>query len=281
MRTMIANMNTRHFKAGEVIFHEGEISHEAYFLISGTVEISIKSGEGSLVLGRLGAGEIFGEMGMITDRPRSATATALENTAVECIDEVEFERAILVQPERLHAYLATLFDRIRTTDLLLQMEWRKQQSPDKRLTPAAARRERAALHGALSSGQPLASGLKHRIRIKSADGSPVPVDVEVTAVPFRIGRAYADTNAALFARNNLSLADSQPYQVSRNHCEIDYGEQGLVVRDRGSRLGSVVNNEPIGAHADTLSVPLHEGENLVLLGTDESPFRLVVTVEKA
>lgn len=273
-------MNTRHYKAGEVIFQEGEISHEAFFVISGTIEISIKSSEGSLVLGRLGAGEIFGEMGMITDRPRSATARALENTVVESINEAEFEQAILARPDRMHAYLATLFDRIRTTDMLLQMEWRKQQANEPRLTPAAARRERTALHGGMGAARADASGLKHRIKIQSVEGNPSQLSIDVSKVPFRIGRAYADTNAALFARNDLSIPDSQPYHVSRNHCEIDYGEQGLLVRDRGSRLGSIVNNEVVGGPDDTLSVPLQEGENHLVLGSDESPFRFVVTVEK-
>lgn len=272
-------MNTRHYHAGEAIFHEGEISHEAFFLISGTVEISIKSGEGAVVLGRLGSGEIFGEMGMITDRPRSATATAIENTTVECIDEAEFEHAILARPERLHAYLGTLFDRIRTTDLLLQMEWQKSHAAGEHAAPAVARRERAALHG-LPPRRTAEPALQHRIRIRSADDTPVQLDLEVPSLPFRIGRAYADTNAALFARNELSIADSQPYQVSRNHCEIDLGEHGLVVRDRGSRVGTVVNNVSIGSHAEAFSAPLHDGENLLLLGNDESPFRFVITAEK-
>lgn len=273
-------MNQRHFKAGEVIFQEGEISHEAFFLVSGTVEISIKSGDGSVVLGRLGPGEIFGEMGMITDRPRSATARALDSTTVESINEAEFENAILAQPERMHAYLGTLFDRIRTTDLLLQMEWRKQQSTGPRLTPAAARREREALQGSLSSGRGGVSEIKHRIQLKSAEGNPSEVNLEITSLPFRIGRAFADTNVAFFARNDLALPDRQPFRVSRNHCEIDSGEQGLLIRDRGSRLGTVVNNESIGADANVLTAPLHEGENLLLLGADESPFRFIVTVEK-
>ena len=63
-------MNQRPFKAGEVIFQEGQIFLEAFFLVSGTVEISIKSGDGAVVLVRLRSVEIFGEMGMITDRPR-------------------------------------------------------------------------------------------------------------------------------------------------------------------------------------------------------------------
>lgn len=277
-------MNTKHFQAGEVIFQEGEISHEAFFIVSGMVEISIKSAEGALVLGRLGAGEIFGEMGMITDRPRSATAKALEETTVESINEAEFESDVLGRPDRLHAYLATLFDRIRTTDLLLQMEWQKHVAPTAGLMPAASRRERAAMLGAPSAGRAGAAGadgLKHKLRLKSVDGGRHAIDVEITKLPFRIGRAFADSGVALFARNDLSIADHQPFHVSRNHCEIDLGEQGLVVRDRGSTLGCIVNNTAIGAHADALSCPLHEGENLLLLGADESPHRFVLTVVKA
>jgi CRP/FNR family transcriptional regulator, cyclic AMP receptor protein len=261
-------MNTKHFKPDEIIFREGEISHEAFFLVSGTVEISIESSGGPLVLGRLGAGEIFGEMGMITDRPRSATARALEAAVVESIGEAEFEQAILSRPDRLHTYLGTLFDRIRATDTLLQRELRKQQQvADRGLPPVAARRERAAL--------------KHRVRISSTEGNPHIVNTEIGKIPFRIGRAYADTNAAVFARNDLSVSDSSPYQVSRNHCEIDYGDKGLIVRDRGSTLGTVVNNTAIGADADALFHPLREGENLLLLGTESSPYRYLVTVENA
>lgn len=277
-------MNTKHFQEGEVIFQEGEISHEAFYIVSGMVEISIQNTEGPLVLGRLGTGEIFGEMGMITDRPRSATATALEPTTVESINEAEFEADVLGRPDRLHAYLATLFDRIRTTDLLLQMEWQKHAAREAGLTPAAARRERVAMLGAPSAGRTGAAAqapLTHRLRLKSAEGGRHAVNVEITSLPFRIGRAFADSRVALFARNDLAIPDQQPFHVSRNHCEIDLGEQGFIVRDRGSTLGCIVNNSAIGSHAEGFSAALHEGDNYLLLGSDDSPFRYVLTVEKA
>ena len=112
-------MATEHFQRGQVIFREGDKSQEAYFIVSGLVEISINTSHGIQSLARLGPEEIFGEMGMIMDRPRSATATALENSTVETIAESEFEQQIIQRPDRLHAYLATLFERIRKTDLLL------------------------------------------------------------------------------------------------------------------------------------------------------------------
>ena len=47
-------------KAGEVIFREGDESTEAYWVISGRVEITIRSGSAGLPVARLGAGEVIG-----------------------------------------------------------------------------------------------------------------------------------------------------------------------------------------------------------------------------
>ena len=112
-------MATEHFQRGQIIFREGDKSQEAYFVVSGLIEISINTSHGTQSLAKMGPGEIFGEMGMIMDRPRSATATALENTTVETIADNEFDQQIIQRPDRLHVYLATLFERIRKTDLLL------------------------------------------------------------------------------------------------------------------------------------------------------------------
>jgi len=203
-----------------------------------------------LILGTVRAGEIFGEMGMITDRPRSATARAVEDTMVESISEDEFEREVLARPDRLRTDLAAVFDRVRRTDLLLEREWRKQSSANPDSPPEEARQAHAALQNAPSSGSHSSDALKHRVRIKSMDGNPHPIDVEITKVPFRICRAPADENSVLFSNNELSIPDRRPHQVSRNHCEIDHEGRSLVVRDRGSTVGTLANNTRIaGAHA--------------------------------
>ena len=270
-------MATKHFKAGEVIFHEGEQSNEAYFLVLGSVEISLNSPEGPHVLGQIGAGEIFGEMGLITDRPRSATATAIEATTVESIDEGIFEQSILRHPERLHAYLSTLFHRIRTTDVLLQREIarRSDGSADAKKTAAAM----LSTPGGKKRGgaaMPLAKPLILRAA-STYHGHPDPV--EITKLPFRMGRAFAESGVALFARNDLSIPDEQPYQVSRNHCEIDRDENGaLIVRDRGSTLGTVVNGATIGLNESAMVAALKNGENVLILGVAEGPHHFTLTV---
>ncbi|MBW4484866.1 MAG: EAL domain-containing protein [Tildeniella torsiva UHER 1998/13D] len=71
------NCNIRLFTAGETIFIEGSTADKAYILESGYVEIFVGTGDDSLQLNVLGAGDIFGEMGIIDASPRSASAKAL------------------------------------------------------------------------------------------------------------------------------------------------------------------------------------------------------------
>lgn len=64
------------YKAGDVIFKDGEEGNLAYILQAGEVEI-VKEIEGKLkTLARIGEGGIFGEMALIDSKPRMAQARA-------------------------------------------------------------------------------------------------------------------------------------------------------------------------------------------------------------
>ena len=269
-------MATQHFQAGDLIFEEGDRSQEAYYLISGTVEITIKTAAGPHVLAHLGPGEIFGEMGMINERPRSATARAVEPATVESVSEDVFESSILHHSDRLHAYLNTLFDRIRTTDLLLQMEWQKQET-----LPGASDRSRLlVVPGAGKSLRPHPDlPATADLLLKSAPEAPGdPVEITISRLPFRIGRAFGDTGVGKFAKNDLPVPDQEPYHISRIHCEIDHTDHGYIVRDRGSTLGTQVNGAKIGRHVQSHIAPLHAGDNQLILGGEGSPHHFVVMV---
>ncbi len=256
-------MSAEHFPANAVIFREGDKSNEAYYVVSGNVEISIDTDHGPHVLANLGPGEIFGEMGMINDRPRSATAIATESTMVEVIDEAVFEAQIIQRPDRLNSYLATLFERLRQTDLQLRMADHKPAPPPKPASPAVA--YKVALQSCYDQ-----TGWKG-----------APIELEITSFPFRVGRAYFDTAVALFARNDLSIEDQTPFHLSRNHCEIDKVGDGFVLRDRGSRLGTWVNGVHVAIDANCFHVPLNEGDNDIIFGSEESPHKFILTIERA
>ncbi len=70
------------FAKGAVIFKQGEKADAVYFVVSGGVEISKIEGQSRLLLAKLGADAVFGEMALIDSQPRSATVIALSPT--EC-----------------------------------------------------------------------------------------------------------------------------------------------------------------------------------------------------
>jgi signal transduction histidine kinase len=73
----------RRFAAAGEIFHEGDPGDGVYFVKHGLVEISgLVGSDARRVFSQLGDGEIFGEMAVIEQRPRSATATAARDTEV-------------------------------------------------------------------------------------------------------------------------------------------------------------------------------------------------------
>ena len=71
------------FGAGELLFREGDNPDAAYVLIEGTVDISVATPGGELVINVLGPDELVGETGIFGEVPRTATATA--RTRVEAL----------------------------------------------------------------------------------------------------------------------------------------------------------------------------------------------------
>ena len=70
------------FPAERTVFDEGDAAQCAWFIETGRVEITKERQGDRVLLGVLGPGEIFGEMALIDDAPRMATATTLEPTVL-------------------------------------------------------------------------------------------------------------------------------------------------------------------------------------------------------
>jgi signal transduction histidine kinase len=104
----------RCFPVGCEIFQEGAPGDGVYFVKGGLVEISgLVGGNTRRVFSQLGPGEIFGEMAVIEDRPRSATAMALEPTAVYFITRGEMLPLIERSPGLAFGLLQQISHRLR------------------------------------------------------------------------------------------------------------------------------------------------------------------------
>jgi CRP-like cAMP-binding protein len=259
-----------------MIFREGDESSEAYWILSGKVEISIETPQGRSVLTTLEEGEIFGEMGMIDDLPRAATARALTTTELDVVNERDFHFEVLRDEARLLPYLDMLFERLRSTNAMLRAELAKQRTPGS-AAPASA----PAADGA-SAPAPSAPPEHGTITIttteRSAGFHPRGLQVKVGKFPFRIGRAMDQDGLSGLGRVDLALPDHRPYSVSRGHCLIERKGETYVIRDCGSRLGTIVNGTPLGAEATETTAQLKPGENRVVLGTERGHHEYLVTV---
>jgi predicted component of type VI protein secretion system len=301
------------FQPGQMIFREGDTTQEAYRILKGRVEISIAGDGKSVILAQLGEGDIFGEMAMVDERPRSASAQALEVTECEVLTAENFNEAVLQRPEILIPYLASFFERLRTANDRLRMEMRLRAQAEQRASAPAASNPAAVVARVVAPvAKPIAPPSLEMTRVSAP--APVPTapstapvapppeggyqsivltacndhamarlpesSVTIQKFPFRIGRKHETPGkgATVFASNDLPIADEKPYQISRNHCSIEREGDHFFVRDRGSSLGTVVNDAAIGLAENSLTQDLRGGENQILLGSDDSQFQFKVTL---
>lgn len=105
---------TQYIRKGDIIFHEGSRSDYAFVIDNGQVEVSRKRKDGNVeVIDILGQNDIFGEMGMIDGRPRSATVTALANGKVTMISRTELDAMTRKNPKAWFPIVKAMSARLR------------------------------------------------------------------------------------------------------------------------------------------------------------------------
>jgi CRP/FNR family transcriptional regulator, cyclic AMP receptor protein len=122
--------------AGSVFFAENDKAARGGFFKSGTVNHMYFLAQGEVTLTAAGhmldtirAGEIFGEMAVVSDIPRSATATAKGECIVLTLDAQQFQTAIQHMPEFALMLMSVMFDRLRL--VAARLSTRKARSDDR------------------------------------------------------------------------------------------------------------------------------------------------------
>jgi CRP/FNR family transcriptional regulator, cyclic AMP receptor protein len=124
------DMEQKTFAAGEVIFNEGEAGDSGFLVASGAVEISRLSEGEKEVLGTIKQGQMFGEMALISDKPRSATATAAEVTICVLVPQVVFDSELQGSSALLRSLVLNLVGHIRSLMAQLDEAKKVDEEPD-------------------------------------------------------------------------------------------------------------------------------------------------------
>jgi type IV pilus assembly protein PilB len=104
----------RDFLPQSLIVREGTSDGAAYFILSGRVAVRRRDPDSGVdfVLAELGAGQMFGEMALLTGQPRTASVLALEDTTCAVLEHADFEQALIAHPELASGLTRMLAERL-------------------------------------------------------------------------------------------------------------------------------------------------------------------------
>jgi CRP/FNR family cyclic AMP-dependent transcriptional regulator len=259
-------MTKAHFTAGQILFREGDPPDNVFRLVSGAVDIVRELDGEPVLLGTVGAGEFIGEMGVVENRPRSATARAAGEVETEILTPAEFFDRIAGSPRAARELIQRLSQRLREADdRIVDDERRNGRAYVNRYEPGEEAAGASIDKAYLAAKDPW---LKRQLEIPIGLGE----------LPFVVGRGPRAGEGLPPLQPSLTLEDRAPFRLSRNHFMIEKRNGNYHVRDLRSTLGTIVNGEPIGTHFRTDDVPLRPGENEVIAGGVDSPFVFSVYV---
>jgi CRP-like cAMP-binding protein len=111
----------RFFSAGTVLFQEGDVGKEMFVVHSGAVTLTKKYKDREAVLAIVPPGEFFGEMAIVNNRPRSATATVKEDSWLLVIDSRTFEAMIRGKTEIAVRMIKAMAARLEQANLQIEL----------------------------------------------------------------------------------------------------------------------------------------------------------------
>jgi hypothetical protein len=254
-------MTCTHLAAGQVLFREGDPADSVFRLVSGAVDILRELDGDPILLGTVGAGQFIGEMGVVENRPRNATARAASEVEVEILTPTEFLDQIARSPRAARELIQRLSQRLREADDRIVNDERRRsgQAHGTRKDADSQTAVELVNNAYLAAKNPWLQRQFH-------------APLRLGDLPFIVGRGPVAREGLPPLQPDLKLDDTVPFRLSRNHFMIEKRDGNYYVRDLCSTLGTIVNGEPIGDHFRGDDAPLRAGENEVIAGGVDSPF---------
>jgi hypothetical protein len=270
--------STLDLPAGHTVFAEGDAGKTMYIIESGVVDI-VLAARGKEPIAQLGPGDFFGEMSMLEDQPRFASAITREPAKLLKVDRAELADLLGQNVGIAIAIMRKLAQRhqhceMQLTDALAESSRQKRkpapaaakpvapEAPPARPAPApkvpAKEPAKEAAKPAPAQGpEPVAPAAKSRggCLLRHAAGESFALDPARTE--FLVGRP--DPAAGIDPEINLSGVDPTR-SLSRRHAKlVRQGQLYFVREETGTVNGTFVNNVRVTTGVD---VPIKPGDKL-------------------
>jgi hypothetical protein len=284
----------RRYGPQEVVFREHERGETAFVIEKGKVEAAREKDGKAVHIAYLEAGSVFGEMCVVNDAPRSETVIAVEETWLREIHRDNIRGTMKDSPDAVIAFLKGVFERLREANTRIAHLEAALESALESALKAQAPNDPSAPRADRASGRPAPPPSRTSptpFPPAAAAPGPAPAKPDAysiegltpqaieampdnpftfTSFPLKIGRKTNDP----VVNNHLEITDHEPLQISRHHVSIvcEHGRLGVV--DRGSRLGALVDDVPIGGKNHAPGPAFFKGdEGILILGKATSPYK--------
>lgn len=158
---MLAVATERRIRRGQMVFQKGDFGSAMMAVLSGRVRISAVNADGKeITLNVINPGQVFGEIALLDGQPRSADASASEDTVLLVVERRHFMPLLAANQDLVARLLAVLCERVRSTSLALEQI---------ALFDLEARLARLILKLAADYGRPTADGTRIELKLSQRD----------------------------------------------------------------------------------------------------------------
>jgi len=113
LMTLASSARERQYQAGEELMRQGDTGVGLFILTTGRMRVTQMRQGATYDLGVLEHGQVFGELSLLDDMPRTATITAIEPSSVIIVPIWDFRAALRENPSMALSLLSSLSQRIR------------------------------------------------------------------------------------------------------------------------------------------------------------------------
>ncbi len=272
IRTEMANAEIRKatvgFGEGQVIFKQGEPSDKFFIIRSGQVLLTREANGTTTELGKAGPGEVVGEMGVLQNLPRSATATAKGRVWLYgmTLRDLADKRA------DGQDHPGTIVSRVLAQRLRKSMEKLDQATLEKLAAPLAPPPAPAKN----PSPSPV---VKVAIRMGWRSGDQVQWSEQSSqhTLPMIFGREPGPQGAPVGTEVVL-IEENPPQRLAPVQFSLELQNGAVVLRDDQSLHGTEVSGVSVGPSAGTTQVQLPAGTHVLVAGGEGSPYVLALEI---
>jgi len=206
LNELAAKLTPKSYRRGEVIFHQDDPGSAMHLIKSGQVKIATTSPEGEeVIMAILKDSDFFGELSLLDDKPRSADAVAMEVTQTLTLRRDDFMDMLARHPEMVSGVLASLAERLRRTDQLLE---------DAVFLDLPARLSKRLLELAQKHGVKTEKGLEIDLRLTQQDLAAA-LGVTRVALNKHLGRLQDDD---LISLESKRIIITRPEELRKRVC---------------------------------------------------------------